>query len=159
MLLWIVAFPAMWPLHLLRCAWRERAHEQRTKRIDPKAEAELLRRVRDGEAKHALVSTLGWTSMASGPEEEVCIELRFSEENAPESTAVAAWTRALEDLLTEKRVPRSEVETYRLGLSAIFGWGLWIAEVFAIIGAVSGATVWLMFAAMTLLALLAFARS
>jgi hypothetical protein len=146
----------MWPLHLIRNAWRERAHVARMKRIDPKASKKLLARVRAGEAKAAHLSTLGWTTMASGSEEEVCIELRFEGEGAPD---VTPWTKELDELLAARGVPRTSVETYRLGLTLIFGWGLWMAVVFAITSAVTGTWVGLLFAGITLLALLAFARS
>lgn len=156
-LVWVAAFPAMWPLYLLRGGWRAAAHAKRMKRIDGSATEQLLDRVRAGEAKGALISTLGWTTMASGPEEETCVELRLGGAEG-ETTEVLAWSEELDALLTAQQVPRTSVETYRQGLTLIFGWGLWIAVVFGIMGAVTGAALWLLLAGITLIALLALAR-
>lgn len=153
-LLWLVGFPVLWPLHVVRGAWRARRHRARTARIDPGAAGRILERTRRGEARSALRSTLSWSTIASGPEEEVCLEVTFDD-----SSEVTPATRELEQALAAHRVPTNQVETHQLGIALIFAWGVWLISVLVLSALVSGKVGYAVVAALVLVALVALGLS
>lgn len=153
-LLWLVGFPILWPLHLVRGAWRARRHRGRIARIDPAAAGRVLERVRRGEARSALRSTLSWSTIASGPEEEVCLEVTFDD-----AREVTPATREFEEALAAHRVPTKEIETHQLGVALIFGWGVWLISVLLLSSVVSGKVGFAIAAALALAALVALGLS
>src|SRR5688572_17121512 len=81
-LLWTLGFPVLWPLHAVRTWARARLHAARAARIVPAERDAILSRVERGQARGALTSTLSWTTIALGHDEDVLVELTFDDGSA-----------------------------------------------------------------------------
>lgn len=132
-LLWIVGFPALWPLHAIRTWGRRRLHLARAARVVPADRDAILERIAKDEARSALESTLSWSTIASGHDEQVIVELSFDD-----GAAVLAQSPELNARLREKSVPVRRIECHQLGIANLFAWPLWLASVLLIASHATG---------------------
>ncbi len=151
----LAGFPIVWPAHVIRSAVFGRRHRVRMARMGkPKDAGKALAQVRAKTVRSAVISTRTTPSMASGADEEVCVELFMDD-----GSIVVASSEALLAALKESEVPVREEESQAHGIGTIFAWGLWLVSLLAL-GAIFTNSIFLgVAAAVVIAALIAFALS
>ncbi len=151
----LVGFPLVWPAHVVSGALFGRRHRVRMARMGkPKDAGKALAQVRQGAIRSAVISTRTTPSMASGADEEVCVELFVDE-----GSFVVASSDELVRALKENEVPTREQESQAHGIGTLFAWALWLVSLLAL-GSIFTSSIFLgVAAAVGIAALLAFALS
>lgn len=151
----LAGFPIVWPAHVIRSAVFGRRHRVRMARMGkPKDAGKALAQVRAKAIRSAVISTRTTPSMASGADEEVCVELFVDE-----GSFVVASSDELALALKENEVPTREEESQAHGIGTIFAWGLWLVSLL-VLGSIFTSSIFLgVAAAVGIAALIAFAMS
>lgn len=115
----LMGFPLVWPVHVARGVLHGRRHRARMARAT-NDEAATVARILAGEATSALRSTRTTSSMASGPEEETCIEIAF-----PSERVVVRASTAVGEALRDRGVKTRDEESLASGMGTLFAWAMW----------------------------------